>query len=149
MQVQVRVPEADVDLERPARPGALPEAEAEEHRMGEPDRATGRDRAQPAAGGIRHLEVRRRHRIEVQPVPVGDDRLGADGCGQGRVQRRPERIRVSVSGDAATDDLLRHGLQAHDGVGGSPREPAKRPHVEQLTRPEAGVDHEAGEPGCR
>ncbi len=80
--------------------------------------------------------------VEVQPIPVGDDRLGADGRGHGPVERRAERVRVSGGVDPVLDDLLRDRLQAHDGVGGSASEPAQRRDVKQLIRPEAGVDHE-------
>ena len=80
---------------------------------------------QPAPGGRRHLGVGRPLGVQVQPGPVGGDRLDPDRRRGPGGQRRAHRVGEAGRADPGRDHVLGHPLEPDDLVRGRARQPAE------------------------
>ena len=135
---QVRVAEADVELQRQARLDPRPQQVAQQHRVLHPAPV-----AEPPPRGGAHLRRGRRVRVEVEAVPVGHHRLEPDRGAGPLVERRDERVGKPRGGRPGGGHLLGHRLQAHHLGRVRPRRGGHRRRGEDLVGAVAGLDEEA------
>ena len=145
----VRVTEPDVELQRPAEVDRSPDQVPEQDLVVEPGRRAGLDRAEQPPGGRGDVGRARPGRVEVEAVPVRDDRLVADSArprGRDR-QFLGEQGRPSGGGGARSRHLLGHRLEPHDMTGRGPAGLGQLLGRRELVALIAGVDQPPGHPG--
>ncbi len=103
--------------------------------------------SQPAPGRRRHLGVVRPLRIQVQPGPVGGDRLDRHRVRGAGGQGGAHRVGEAARADPGRGHVLGHALQPDDLARGRPGQLAELSRGSHRLRGVAGVHAQRGQPG--
>ena len=144
MQVAIPVTEADVELQGLAHPQGFVQPEPQQHPVGQPHSPA----VSPACRRLGDGAVGGRGEVAVEPVPVGQDRLGRHRSFGSPVQNPPELVGVVPAGGGGRfGDLLDPDDLAHPAACGArhlgqARDVARQPGVDQpVADARSGQEH--------
>ncbi len=140
MQLEVGVAKPGVQLDGQPTVDARPQQVAQQDGVVDPRRPGALDVRKPPARRLDHVRRGRALGVEVEAVPVGDDRLHPDGVDRPLGEALDVPVGELLRGHAVERPLLGDALQPHHFVGGGARDGGQHVGVEELVASISGID---------